>query len=325
MRVYLKSYSSEKCLTGSEESSSQYFYHSDHLGSAQLVTNQVGEVYQRIEYTPYGETWIDMRTNITALYDVPYRFTAKELDKETGLYYYGARYLDPKYSRWISVDPALGEYIPGAGKSDEADKLPGMGGVFNSVNLSLFHYAGNNPVRYVDPSGEWIVNNTSGYIAVRLEDEIDSPTEPGKKIDTVILAPGDKLPGGYDGARDANGTFYKVTCKSGEGPIDFSIEEDGSIKFLNKYSKKLNDSGDFKKKVYNFFIFWNKKVLSGAFADVTGNKKTQTAHDSLQNAWEETMLRDVGNPDEWEKKYNSDEQKALREELKKIKQEEHND
>ena len=128
MRVYLKSYSSAKCLTGSEEFHSQYFYHSDHLGSAQLVTNHKGEVYQRIEYTPYGETWIDMRTNITALYDVPYRFTAKELDKETGLYYYGARYLDPKYSRWISVDPALGEYIPGAGKSDEADKLPGMGG-----------------------------------------------------------------------------------------------------------------------------------------------------------------------------------------------------
>ena len=54
----------------------------------------------------------------------------------------GARYLDPKYSRWISVDPALGEYVPQAPVNDEAKKqnqnLPGMGGVFNTVNLNLY-------------------------------------------------------------------------------------------------------------------------------------------------------------------------------------------
>ena len=78
-----------------------------------------------------------------------------QLNAPQGNIYMGARYLDPKYSRWISVDPALAEYIPGAGKANARDAggLPGMGGIFNSVNLSLFHYAGNNPVRYTDPTG----------------------------------------------------------------------------------------------------------------------------------------------------------------------------
>jgi hypothetical protein len=76
---------------------------------------------------------------------------------ETGLYYYGARYLDSKTGRWLSGDPAMGEYIPEAPVDDEARKrngsLPGMGGVFNYVNLHVYHYAGNNPVKLVDPDG----------------------------------------------------------------------------------------------------------------------------------------------------------------------------
>jgi len=86
------------------------------------------------------------------------KITGKEQDAETGLYYYGARYLDPKTSRWLSGDPAMGEYLPVAPVSDEAKKrnqnLPGQGGVFNYVNLHVYHYAGNNPVKYVDPDGK---------------------------------------------------------------------------------------------------------------------------------------------------------------------------
>ena len=58
----------------------------------------------------------------------------------------GARYLDPKYSRWLSTDPALSSYV-------EKNYEGPSGGIYNSVNLNLYHYGGNNPIRYVDPDG----------------------------------------------------------------------------------------------------------------------------------------------------------------------------
>jgi RHS repeat-associated protein len=151
-------YNSEGNDNTSAEKERTYYYHSDHLGSAQTVTNYKGQVHERLEYTPYGELWIDWRSDLAPEDATPFRFTGKELDAETGLYYYGARYLDPKTSRWLSGDPAMGEYFPVAPVNDDAKKhnqnLPGQGGVFNYVNLHAYHYAGNNPVKYVDPDGE---------------------------------------------------------------------------------------------------------------------------------------------------------------------------
>ena len=148
-----------------EQREKRYYYHSDHLGSAQFVTDWRGKQYEHIEYTPYGELWIE---EVAAGLDkLPFRFTGKEMDEETGLYYYGARYLDPKYSRWLSGDPALGDYIPKAPIDDEAKKhnenLAGMGGVYNTVNLHLYHYAGNNPVKYEDPDGKVVDEIISQY------------------------------------------------------------------------------------------------------------------------------------------------------------------
>ena len=122
-----------------------------------MITDNNGKEYERLEYTPYGELWVEHTTGSDVKY-LPYKFTGKEMDEETGLYYYGARYLDPKYSRWLSTDPALGEYIPEMGKGNAKDSgnLPGMGGVYNHINFHLYHYAGNNPVKYVDPDGRFL-------------------------------------------------------------------------------------------------------------------------------------------------------------------------
>ena len=160
-RIVTKTMYADGSFVPAAEEQRQYYYHGDHLGSAQLITNYRGEEYERIEYTPHGELWIERGTAVSGN-EIPYRFTGKERDAETGLYYYGARYLDSKTCRWISTDPAMyqGDYIPGAPINDEAKKrngnLPGQGGVFNYVNMHVYHYAGNNPVKYRDPDGRKI-------------------------------------------------------------------------------------------------------------------------------------------------------------------------
>ena len=120
------------------------------------VTVKTNNAHERLEYTPYGELWIEKTSGASAL-DIPYRFTGKERDEETGLYHFGARYLDAKTSRWLWVDPAMhqGDYIPSAPVNEDARKrngnLPGGGGVFNYVNLHLAAH------RFVDRNNEDII------------------------------------------------------------------------------------------------------------------------------------------------------------------------
>jgi RHS repeat-associated protein len=117
----------------------QYYYHSDHLGSTSLITNLDGEIVQHVEYVPFGEVFIEERNN---KWNTPYLFNAKELDEETGLYYYGARYYEPRISQWMSADPMQ-------------EKYPGV---------SSYAYCGNNPVRFIDPDGNGPVPAAPSYL-----------------------------------------------------------------------------------------------------------------------------------------------------------------
>lgn len=72
-----------------------------------MVTDAEGYITQNVSYIPYGEVFVEERNGV---WNTPYLFNAKELDEETGMYYYGARYLNPKDTRWMSVDPLFENY-----------------------------------------------------------------------------------------------------------------------------------------------------------------------------------------------------------------------
>ena len=107
----------------------QFYYHPDHLGSSSYITNLDGEVVQHVEYVPFGEVFVEERNNI---WNTPYLFNAKEFDEETGLYYYGARYYDPRVSLWISTDRF-------------EEKYP---------NVTAYSFTANNPMKFLDINGD---------------------------------------------------------------------------------------------------------------------------------------------------------------------------
>ncbi len=105
-----------------------YFFHSDHLGSSSYITDMSGYVTQHIEYKAFGEVFVDEQNSD---FNTPYKFNAKEMDSETGLHYYGARYYDSRISRFMSVDPLADAY----------------------ASWSPYNYTLNNPLKYTDPTG----------------------------------------------------------------------------------------------------------------------------------------------------------------------------
>ncbi|WP_437956878.1 SpvB/TcaC N-terminal domain-containing protein [Sorangium sp. So ce119] len=118
------------------------YYHPDHLGSTQYVTDQDQELSQHVEYLPSGELWVD-ESDSRFQNRQPYLFTGKELDLSTGLYYYGARSYEPRLGVWLSPDPILDQYMQGAPN----------GGVYDPIHLGVYTYTRNNPLRFVDPTG----------------------------------------------------------------------------------------------------------------------------------------------------------------------------
>ena len=143
-----------------------FFYHSDHLGSTSYITDAKANITQFDAYLPYGELLVDEHTSSE---EMPYKFNGKQFDEETGLYYYGARYLNPMASIWYGVDPL-------------AEKYTTTGG---------YVYTLDNPIRMIDLDGrkwdESSVTQKNGNVTINLTLTVAILNSSNKKFDLKKL------------------------------------------------------------------------------------------------------------------------------------------
>ena len=126
-----------------------FFYHSDHLGSTSYITDDRGNITQYDAYLPYGELLVDEHSSSE---DLPYKFNGKQFDEETGLYYYGARYMNPVTSLWYGVDPLAEKYLM----------------------TGAYVYCSDNPIVLKDPDGRgWIQTKKGIYYNPKIHSQRD--------------------------------------------------------------------------------------------------------------------------------------------------------
>ena len=207
-----------------------YWYHKDHLGSSTQITDRNETVIHHIEYMPSGEQFSEQRDN----WATPYKFNGKELDSETNLYYYGARYYTPEIGIWLSVDPL-------------SDKYP---------SLSPYNYCALNPVMLVDPDGR---DNVIYLVNLQTDNKVNIGSlisESNKQFEKMGLntrvkaAPdGKDFNPGYMDASDSYAVIGSIeTIKSwvktnDPGNDAFNSELSGWSDGSNNHEKSANQAG----------------------------------------------------------------------------------
>jgi RHS repeat-associated protein len=191
-----------------------YFYHGNHLSSTQVITDVHANISQAVLYTPWGSVIKEYKAD-WMLDTIPrYLFNGKELDEETGMYYYGARYYAAWLCRFVSCDPL---------QHEQPNKTP-------------YHYCSNNPVNRIDPTG--------------MQDEEKKPTS-GLSInpnDTVAKADIQSL------VLDSDNVNYIKFSEEGDVTLDFGelsqdeiskiLKKDSGLKLIHDLNTTKNSTGE---------------------------------------------------------------------------------
>lgn len=122
------------------ENGQYYYYHNDHLGTPQKITNSTGIVVWSAEYAAFGAAAVDQSSTVVN----NLRFPGQYFDEETGLHYNWHRYHDPETGRYTQVDPI---------------------GLWGGINV--YEYADSNPIRRIDVYGLASASNLSCEAAVK--------------------------------------------------------------------------------------------------------------------------------------------------------------
>ena len=131
----------DRNLDGIIKNDEVFVYTRDHQSSVREITDLNGVVVQRYDYTAYGETTVELNGEVgDHLIENPYGYTGRVHDRETGFYFYRARYYSPSLGRFLSPDP-IG---------------------FEGGN-NFYIYVGNNPINLTDPFGLYGTNSCSYY------------------------------------------------------------------------------------------------------------------------------------------------------------------
>ena len=172
----------------------------------------------------------------TGDYTNRYKFNGKELDEETGFYYYGARYYNPKFSIWLSTDPL-------------AEKFP---------NVSPYVYCINNPINVIDPDGRDIIVLSHGPRGKTSVDGGKTNAHPHIVGHMAVLIGNDKAGWTYLSYDYDKGT-NKGRGKSGKNDV-----------YTETKFKTLND---FKNSEYNTFKddYDDGKGIKTSHRDADGN------------------------------------------------------
>lgn len=219
------------------------YQYSNHLSTATLELDDAGDIISYEEYYPYGTTSFQSGRSTAEVALKRYRYTGKERDEETGFNYHGARYYVPWLCRWAASEPINSEwYNANAGQ-------PGRNNERQLIEFTAsgYEYCYDNPVRFVDLSGEQVPQ------PYKIPNQ-DNVRVNNYRTDRPIVIANPDLKGTFR----RNRTYYTIQPFRSSGgekrykelPAietigNFAINVDKSLFFGNLYDIKVNENSQF--------------------------------------------------------------------------------